>query len=241
MVGIIMNQKILWKIESLWLLYFTGLNRSFDLDVARYYKDKTSLYNPDFKYVDDFDFQPSVSAVHVDEYGKYKGLKQSQLCVRKKPIYLFDNHNKIIQAFLEYYTELGKSFDVVHIDAHKDDAIYLGKKIKTHRVQDVVKYVADTRISDFFDFFSCSEMILEIHRCTTSERFNTFTKPKRPYLLSLDIDIFGPEGGFVDLENKIKIIAEAWLEADVVCISTSPGFIDQKYAQSIIDIFLSHS
>ena len=82
------------------------------------------------------------------------------------------------------------------------------------------------------------KFINKIHRYTKSTDFQEFKKPQNPYILSFDIDIFGPEGDFTDLESKIKIIAQAWQDAEVVCIATSPGFIDQNYAQNIIEIFI---
>ena len=233
-----MNQKVLWKIESLCQKYFTKNSKS-TIDVMSLYKDNISIYNLDFKIVEEFDFSQSENVVHSDKYGEYKGLKNSQvLFLNGKPIYLFDNHNKIVHPFLEYYEVVGKEFDVVHIDAHDDDALFGGIKPQKTEIEKVESYIKKTRISDFFDFVSESNLIKKIHRYTKSNNFEEFKKPENPYILSLDIDIFGVEGDFVDLESKVKIIAKAWFEAEVVCIAMSPGFIDQRFAEDIIKIFI---
>ena len=269
-------------------------------EVKSIYKNNISIYNPDFHFVQEFNFEKSEKPVHSDEYGEYFGLKYSQVLEKDgKLIYLFDNHNKIIQAFLEYaeIIKVGskasyRGFDVVHIDAHDDDAVFAKQKPHHLELKNVQKYIQQTRISDFFDFLSglslrgveqkrniaCAELdsvkqshvrfpepayrtgrlvsgfrvyqsdeipgqarndrfINKIHRYTKSIDFQEFKKPQNPYILSLDIDIFSPEGDFTDLESKIKIIAQAWRYADAVCIATSPGFIEQDYAHKIIQIF----
>ena len=294
-----MNQKILWKIEELWNKYYNNIYHSVQVChpckgenltlchcepakqsqvlLKKLYKNNISIYNSDFYLVEEFNFEKSKKPVHCDDYGEYFGLEKSQVLEKdEKLIYLFDNHNKIIQSFLEYAEITGHSFDVVHIDAHDDAAVFPQEKPHTFELKNVQEYIEKTRISDFFDFLnsasyqvqndkqsirfpefkvngedregalgyvsgskvSNNKLIKNIHRYTKSTDFQKFKKPKNPYILSLDIDIFGPEGDFVDLESKIKIIAEAWQYADIVCIATSPGFIDQEFAQGAIEILV---
>ena len=91
--------KILWKIEELWRKYYLPNTTSELLNIAsisKNYEHGISRYYSDFKIVDEFDFLESEKNVHSDDYGEYKGLKDSQLVFKNKiPIYLFDNHNKI--------------------------------------------------------------------------------------------------------------------------------------------------
>jgi hypothetical protein len=135
---------------------------------------------------------------------------------------------------------------VVHIDAHPDDAEFEGEKKSELDINNTQKYISQTRISDFFDALSGvllggtkqSQYILgDIHRITHSDSLEFFLPPEEPYILSLDIDIFGPEGDFAELHDKVRAIALAWGSADAVCIAMSPGFIDQEFAQEIIKIF----
>lgn len=282
-----MNHKVLWKIEELWNKYntndfFSGLISEFTLreKLAPFYKNNISIHNLDFHLVKEFNFNQSKNFIHLDDYGKYLGLEKSQVLEKEgKLIYLFDNHHKIIQPFLEYSEITCQGFNVVHIDAHNDDAVFTKQKPQTLELKKVQEYIKETRISDFFNFLSevviptkkriqsrdsCysrldpeshqikkqeilnqvqndnspCKLIKNIYRYTKSSDFESFKKPKNPYILSLDIDIFGPEGDFVDLESKVRIIADTWKHTNVICIAMSPGFIEQKFAQKIIEIFL---
>ncbi|MCI5050680.1 MAG: hypothetical protein MRY57_00005 [Candidatus Pacebacteria bacterium] len=231
--------KVLWKIEELWKKYFTGVEAITDYsDVLDNYENNTSKYYDDFHLVDSFDFTASNESVHVDDYGSYQGLLHSQLVFKDKPTYLFDNHNKMLYSLVELYNINNKELTVVHIDAHPDDAKFQGQKITELNLQNIKKYIAETRISDFYDALSETNIIEKILLVTHSDSFEFFLPPEEPYILSLDIDIFGPEGDFCDLEDKVRATALAWSMADAVCIATSPGFIDQKFAQEIIEIFI---
>jgi len=221
-----MNQKLLWKIEELW---------------EKYYKPgkggTPEIRSVHFKQVHEFSFESSLKIIHQDEYGSYLGLANQQVIFQEKPIYLFDNHNKIIFALYEYFVENG-SFDVVHIDAHRDDALYSHQKPAELAPDTIKVFVDTTRISDFFDAISNTQMVSKIHRVCDSGAFLDYKNPEKPFVLSLDIDIFGPEGDFTSLEEKIRVIASAWGRAGVVCIATSPGFIDQDFARDVIETFV---
>ena len=153
-----MNEKVLWKIEELWKKYYSlslqGVKQSHywhsDLKerISFLYKNNISIYNPDFQRVIEFDFTQSKKPVHSDDYGEYLGLEKSQVLEKNsKLIYLFDNHNKIIQPFLEYAEIRGKSFYVVHIDAHADDAIYPFKSPKSLDLRNTTNYILRSFLS----------------------------------------------------------------------------------------------
>jgi arginase family enzyme len=58
----------------------------------------------------------------------YLGLKKQQLFFHKnKPVYLIDNHNKALFSFLEISNTYKKKFNIIHIDAHRDDAEFQKK------------------------------------------------------------------------------------------------------------------
>ncbi len=239
-----MNKKVVWKIESLWEKYFlTTLNKrlsDFQKVVSKNYDvDGRSNYYSEYLLVNTFDFKQTEKPVFSDDYGEYCGLQNQQLCMSDgKPIYLCDNHNKMLLPFLEYYESYTKStpISILHIDAHADDAPFEAKKKKDISLVDLESFISQTRISDFFDALSETPIIARIQRVVDSQSFHYFEIPDEPYILSLDIDIFGDEGSFVDLETKVKVIAEAWLHADLVCIAMSPGFIHQNFAAEIIRI-----
>ena len=234
--------KIVWKIEELWEKYYKPSvipDLIWNLDfLENYDSNKISKYYSEFKLVDNFDFGLSKRAVFSDGYGNYRGLQNSQLqIIDNKPVYLFDNHNKILYPFLEIQKSFKNILDVVHIDAHPDDAEFQDKKINDLNFENVADYIHQTRISDFFDAISKTKTIGKIYRITHSDSFEFFVPPEKSYVLSLDIDIFGPEGDFVELRDKVRAIALAWASADAVCIAMRPGFIDQEYAKEFINIF----
>lgn len=244
-------KKILWKIEELWNHYFEIQNVQ-TIDIQNHYEHGVSKYYSRFHCVDEFDFSLSEESVFSDDDGSYLGLQTLQVSMKSgKPIYLFDNHNEIIYPFVEVSILKGNHYDVVHIDAHRDDAEFFGKKPLKIELEETEVFIKQTRISDFFDAIAHVRhpvldtgsrgkpiyLLDNIHRICDSRSFQNFKLPEKPFILSLDIDIFGPEGDFIDLETKIKIIAHTWGRAEVVCIATSPGFIDQEFAQEIIEIF----
>lgn len=231
--------KILWKIEELWKKYYKPIDSDISLKniQSNYCRDQSKYHNR-FVKIDIFDFNESKDAVFQDDYGEYKGLKKLQVTtVNGKVVYLIDNHNEILYPFIEVKEVTGKLYDVVHIDAHPDDAKFQGEKKKELNLDNIKEYIAETRISDFFDAVSDAQLIGNIHRVCHSNDFEFFMPPNTPFILSLDIDIFGPEGDFADLRDKVRAIAVAWSRADAVVIAMSPGFIDQEYAQKIIQVF----
>jgi hypothetical protein len=230
--------KILWKIASLWEQYSVHSEES-SLYTIPYqdYPDGISRYHGDFRRVKKINFEESGSPVFSDEYGSYYGLKYNQvLNVGDKVVYVFDNHNKILFPLTEYYeTTSCNAIHVLHIDAHPDDAIFRGSdRISELTRSNCANVISRTRVSDFFDAISETKLVSNIQRVVTSQDFHTFNVPHLPYVLSLDIDIFGTEGNFVDLETKVSVIAQAWKYADVIMIATSPGFINQEFAYNII-------
>ena len=242
-----MNEKLLWKIEELWNTHFKD-NKNSDINVTKNYKNSISKYYKKFHLVENFDFTESKDSVFSDDYGSYKGLQKLQVSMNSgKPVYLVDNHNEMVYPLLEITSQAGNDipFDVVHIDAHPDDAKFQGKKPTNLSLGEVGEFIKKTRISDFFDAISdvslrgtkqSQKLVGTIFRVCHSDNFEFFLPPEKPYILSLDIDIFGPEGDFVDLKDKVRAIALAWSGAEAVCIATSPGFIDQEYAKKIISI-----
>ena len=231
-----MNTKILWKIEELWEQYYTPTNQT-PVSIDTNYPDGVSRYHPRFHAVAQFDFMPSSQPIFSDDAGDYHGLAHCQVStLGGKPVYLIDNHNEILYSLMEIKEATGTVYDIVHIDAHPDDALFQGIKKTNLNLKNIKEYIAETRISDFFDAVSEANVIGQIFRVCHSDSFEFFLPPDEPYILSLDIDIFGPEGDFVALQDKVRAIAQAWSRAEAVVIATSPGFIDQGFAQEIINI-----
>jgi len=245
------RKKLLWKIEELWDQYYRPTPSSLSIDTSLNYDEEgRSRYHPRFQIVDQFSFEPSTEPVFHDDQGSYLGLVDCQLrTTRDRPVYLVDNHNEILYPLMEIKEATGKTYDIVHVDAHPDDAEFQRIKPSTitlekcdkqglsHTEVNIIGLIQETRISDFFDAVSEANVIRNIFRVCHSDSFEFFLPLDEPYILSLDIDIFGPEGDFTDLESKVRVIAQAWGRADAVVIATSPGFIEQEFAKEIVEIF----
>jgi len=229
-----MDEKKLWYIESLIEKYASKYTFEREFNTYNFSVSK----HLGFIEVGKVNWESTIKPVFSDVYGSYLGLKHDQYINKDKPVYVFDNHNKILASFGDMAQE-HESFDVVHIDAHRDDALFDGKKPDVLGTETVKQGLQETRISDFFDYCLEIPQLQNIHRITDSQAFESFIEPQHPFMLSLDIDIFGPEGDFVDIETVVKNIVYYWSHADVVAIATSPGFIDQVYAKQIILLLLS--
>ncbi len=236
-----LNQKLLWRIELLWNEYYRkssycvvfnekAISKSI---LEKFFADGT-FFN--FFYCENFDFNQSSAVSFFDDYGSYYGLAKNQVMqLDEKLVYLFDNHNKFLVPMYHLYTVLGRPLRILHIDAHPDDAKYQGLHPNILNEQTLHHLLATTRIGDFFDAISQTSAVTDITRIHHSQSFQDFVT-KSYDILSLDIDIFGPEGDFVELEEKIKVIAAAWRNSPIITIATSPGFIDQSFARGIIEI-----
>lgn len=242
-----MNQKILWKIESLCEQYAANMSFENIFDIqkikSRYSTDGISLSYPRFCLVDDFDFEQSKKPVFKDAYGEYLGLKRQQLqVIDERPVYLFDNHNEMIFCLHECFESQDKKkpLFVLHIDAHPDDAFFQGGKPKTVGAGNISFFIEQTRISDFFDALSEANIVSGVQRVTDSFSFDDFVLPEQNFVLSLDIDIFGEEGDFVGLEKKIEVIKKTWSRASAIYIAMSPGFINHGAATQLIKLLLNN-
>jgi len=211
---------------------------SFFDDYGSYYglaKNQVMQLDEKLVYLFDNHNKFLVPMYHHD-YGSYYGLAKNQVMqLDEKLVYLFDNHNKFLVPMYHLYTVLGRPLRILHIDAHPDDAKYQGLHPNILNEQTLHHLLATTRIGDFFDAISQTSAVTDITRIHHSQSFQDFVT-KSYDILSLDIDIFGPEGDFVELEEKIKVIAAAWRNSPIITIATSPGFIDQSFARGIIEI-----
>lgn len=255
-----------WNIETLWEKNFQNKSPYTDFSALKEQYEKPQ--NNTFLLEKNPNFSPSFAPVFEDEdKKKYKGLQQYSLCFqnvptknslhmsRIKPVYFFDNHHQALFPFWEIFGAQQKSnplhsgVTIVHIDAHRDNAIFPSpiplQEIHSQTTKDIQNIIAQCRVSDYLDAGKKIGLIDEIISITQSSEFELFLETqlqnliskKIKYILNLDIDIYGPEGTAVSTELKTKTIAKAWSHADAVCFATSPGFIDPLLAQKLGEIF----
>ncbi|EFK97330.1 hypothetical protein LDC_0630, partial [sediment metagenome] len=123
--------------------------------------------------------------------------------------YVFDNHNKAIFAVWEQNKKCNRVFDILHIDAHRDDAIFGYEYPKIIDKNNIQENFEKSRISDYLDLMTKTSMIGDIKNITQSYEFENMEFPKKEFILNLDIDIFGDDGEVVDLELKIMRIVQS--------------------------------
>ena len=230
-----MKQELIWKIESLW-----EQARVSPVQNQLTFSPQENSFFASFSSLDELSLSETI--VFTDDYGTYPGLAQDGVFYKKaKPFYVFDNHNKALMAFLEVKNQTRSPLNVIHIDAHPDDAIYPDEvpEITSENISEVYD---KSRISDFLDCAQRGSLIKKVTRVTSEGEFSENPAlPEGPFILSLDIDIFGPEGAFTSLESKIQTIAHYWNHASAITIATSPGFLEQEDALILIRTFMQNS
>ena len=200
------------------------------------YKDNISIYVSKFKLKEKVEIILSKNVSYLDDEKKpFTGLKEFEVSfIKNKPIYIFDNHNFASFSFLESKEFFGKKLDVVHIDAHRDNAIFQYPVPKNLNWKNLNEYLKKSRISDYLDLAVKANLIGKIYNITQSWEFENFEIGNNDFILNLDIDIFGDDGGMVEDSLKKEVIKKAWNKAKVICIATSPGFINQEKAKKEI-------
>jgi len=236
-----MNQRMKWEIEILWEKACANLSKNSKESTQNWTTlspQENSFFTPAIS-LDELSLSKEI--VFTDDYGEYSGLAQDVVFYKEtKPYYIFDNHNKALMAFLEIKNQTSSPLNIVHIDAHPDDAIF-SHETKEITDKNILGIYDKSRISDFLDCAQKGNLIKSLKRITTEADFlETPLIPNEPFVLSLDIDIFGPEGAFTSLESKIAIIAHYWKYASAVTIATSPGFIDQENALVLVKVFMQN-
>lgn len=237
-------KQFFWQIES-FLENFSKKWEKNTKNSEKIFLDFSSLKNSysykksGFLFRKNPDFSASTEPVFFDEEKKgHSGLKNFSVCFQgQKPVYFFDNHNYALRSFFDFFEKIQKKITVVHIDAHRDDAIFPYEVSQEKSEENLQKIISQSRISEFLDAGKKMGIISEIFSYTQSREFEKFSVPNIPYILNLDIDIFGPEGDAVNTQLKTEVIASAWKNADMVCVATSPAFIDQEFAVKLFEIF----
>lgn len=198
-----------------------------------YKKNGESRFLPNLWKTVDFTGKLGSKVVFTDENGDaYTGLERFAVFPdwSQRPVYLYDNHYFALHAFAEISVLTGEKLSIVHIDAHRDDAPSPAKNIEPITLATVMRTIEASRICDFYDVAERGGLVREIVRITQSWEFTAFEPPEAPFVLSLDLDIFGEEGSAVPLADKMRVIRAAWMQSVAVVLATSPGFIDQQKA-----------
>jgi len=163
------------------------------------------------------------------ELGANDGLRGSSLITMRSNLKAMieicqQNNISVILAGMHIPPNYGRTY------TGKFDQIYLDLGKKAGLVGEVVNITQNIE----FKSFCTSKASPFFSKSTNSEKNGLALLVQKPYIMNLDIDIFGPDGGMVDDDLKIKVIKKAMQNATAICIATSPGFIDQNLAKEKI-------
>ena len=126
------SKQFYWNLESLWEKYY----------------EKTSIKINSF-----FDFTPSKNPVFFDDNENnkpYFGLKNDAQIIEKnnKNIFLTDNHHKVFSFLFDQFLKNKQKIIIIHIDAHRDDAIFQNYEKCKFEIEEVKKYIKNIKLNN---------------------------------------------------------------------------------------------
>lgn len=148
------------------------------------------------------------------------------------PAVLVDNHNHV---FYFWYRAGLKNATLIHIDQHKDMRVppemFTGKTL-----QDAFKYTNEVlNVGDYIVPAKEANIVGDIQFVTSEASLNDeqFFDTKNK-ILNIDLDFFAPELDYIDFEKAKRFIQKHAKTASLITIATSPFFIEQERALSVL-------
>lgn len=213
-------------------------NNAFSFDERRHKK----IYVPTIKEGSVADLHEGAEIVFAEiEDGVEKcrtGLKEF-VHTRFKGVetFIFDNHN---HAFFFWALALRNGWMnpgnlLVHIDQHTDMR-KSQKWMDCRKLSDLDKVFSyvnyDLNVGNFIQpalkcgIFSGVDVI--------DNRLAFENDYERPFVLDIDVDIFSPDMDYIPMKKKLCTIRHLMRKAKFITIATSPFFMEQKQALTII-------
>ncbi len=166
------------------------------------------------------------------------------LSYHHKNIFIFDNHNHAFFFWMTGYLQdkINPGLPLVHIDQHSDmrePPIYPGFSLdKKTDVSDIFNYTNYTlNVGSFIQPALRLGLFSEVQIIDSSTTF-TRDMPAR-FVLDIDMDIFSEEMAYIDETLKRDKIRRYIKAAEFITIATSPYFMNQKKAVSLIRKFFT--
>lgn len=146
------------------------------------------------------------------------------------PTLVVDNHNYILDALIKV-----KNLKLFHIDLHRDEEIFSGN----------IDDIYDTRVCDYIDFAKKRSFIQKDHYSVCSsfetEKFlASFEDIEDNLILNIDLDFFVIENDFVPLEKILELVVKLAAKSQLICLATSPLFIDEDLSIELAKVFLKN-
>lgn len=158
------------------------------------------------------------------------GLKNFlQTTYHDRIVYIVDNHN---HALSFRYKANRAPLNVIHIDQHSD--IKENENIYAP-TDDIIHFVNEkTNVGNFITAATNSSIIDKVIQIRTDyalQNFEIKTLSNQPFILDIDMDF---REGKKDNEKDFEIIRKLIAKAELVTIATSPYFMDQDTAITLI-------
>lgn len=155
----------------------------------------------------------------TDENGKTHKCTGLKYIVKIKPnIVVVDNHDRVLE-----FREQG--LPVIHVDQHTDLRPVGPEGIN---VGNFLRYALDT-------WFTPSATQINTEYSLLNANFNSLDN----YILDIDLDFRDPQMAIEQFEKTIQIIKNWIKKAKIVTIATSPYFLNQNLAMSILKKILT--
>lgn len=160
----------------------------------------------------------------------------------EKKIYVMDNHNHALFFWGKEVLNgsVSKWISVVHIDQHSD--LNIPKKscknipLTLKNLFDYTNFVCN--VGDFIVPAQERWLIGTVIQVRTEWILLDFIAPKEKFILDIDLDFWAPEMGIIEYKKTITMTKKLIQAANLITIATSPFFLDQKKALSILNDIL---
>lgn len=181
--------------------------------------------------------------------------------INNKPIYIIDNHNYALYFWYKYFIQnnLLQSSDkilwnppnLIHIDQHTDRKPNSNQFNPLWLTGDYSAQILDfvqnkTNVWNFLppllkgEASETSGGLLptkNYHEIRTEYSFKHFQALQSSYILDIDLDFFAPEM-WINFQKSIPKLQKLINNANLVTIATSPYFLDQNLAISMLNQLL---
>lgn len=164
------------------------------------------------------------------------------------PVYIFDNHNYALYFWVKY----GGKY-VIHIDQHSDMASnpHIFDAEQAHN-DDYIRHFAteETDIGNFIQPLLHAGVLHHVEQVRSERKLLNYESEIKlpdfgdsaahtPYILDIDLDFRAPEMSIGEYHKTLEKTRKLFRSASIVTIATSPWFIDQSLALSILWNLLS--
>lgn len=189
--------------------------------------------------------QPAFETIDEEKLKSFAGLESFLLfpspLQKTTPVFIFDNHNHafyfwhIAQEQLALFTPL----TLIHIDQHKDTRIPAHMLAPEQARDPNELYRFTNEILNVGNFIPPAiktgliDTIINIDSSTTVEKYLRTRAPLR-YILDIDLDFFAPDLDYISNAQKLDLIKKLLPQAAIVTIATSPFFLNQTLAITLI-------